>query len=149
MALYHGGENDVEFVSTCPTSRDPSPTLEDADLEGVLMGYPNIFPISFTNLVAFKRICLARFNKTGVGTEFHSMLETKFRLLHVRSSLSGTRSGRFGYRGGVDYAGPPLEIPAEKLFDDLPQNLSKGEFLFTPDNLNEFNTSIWESYRLH
>ncbi|CAK9189376.1 unnamed protein product [Sphagnum troendelagicum] len=113
----------------------------------------------------------------GVGTEFHSMLETKFRLLHVRSSLSGTGSGRFGYRGGrskeadigykprsrpmiddwqsfvveigVDYAGPPLEIPAKKLFDGLPQNLSKGEFLFTPDNLNEFNTSIWESYRLH
>jgi hypothetical protein len=49
----------------------------------------------------------------------------------------------------VDCVGPPLEIPAEKLFDDLPQNLPGGEFLFTLDNLNEFNTSIWESYRLH
>ncbi len=56
MALYHGGENDVEFVPSCPTSRDPSPTPEDADLEGVLMGYPNISPAPFTNLVAFKRI---------------------------------------------------------------------------------------------
>ncbi|CAK9190315.1 unnamed protein product [Sphagnum troendelagicum] len=309
MALYHGGENDVEFVPSCPTSKGPSPTPEDANLEGVLMGYPNISPTPFTNLVAFKRICLARSNRLvegtqtlqylaftnvsqesldeidrtreerrgwlprmtilydgreeilivklivgvmheGVGTEFHSMLEAKFRLLHVRSSLSGTGSGRFGRRGGrskeadigykprsrpmiddwpsfvveigvseslamlrrdaafwitnsdgrtrivivlsinqrdrqilveqweevprirpnwstanysriprliqsltlnagVDYADPPLEIPAEKLFDGLPQNLSGGEFLFTPDNLNEFNTSIWEGYRLH
>jgi hypothetical protein len=60
MALYHGGENDVEFVPSCPTSRDSSPTPKDADLEGVLMGYPNISPAPFTNLVAFKRICLAR-----------------------------------------------------------------------------------------
>jgi hypothetical protein len=43
MALYHGAENDVEFVSSHPTSRDLSPTLEDADLKEVLMGYPNIF----------------------------------------------------------------------------------------------------------
>jgi len=49
----------------------------------------------------------------------------------------------------VKYAGPSLEIPAEKLFDGLPQNIAGGEFLFTPDNLNEFNTSIWEGYRLH
>jgi hypothetical protein len=49
----------------------------------------------------------------------------------------------------VKYAGPSLEIPAEKLFDDLPLNIPGGEFLFTPDNLNEFNTSIWEGYRLH
>jgi hypothetical protein len=60
MALYHGGENDVEFVPSCPTSRDPSPIAEDADLEEVLMGYPNISRAPFTNLVAFKRICLAR-----------------------------------------------------------------------------------------
>jgi hypothetical protein len=49
----------------------------------------------------------------------------------------------------VKYAGPSFEIPAEKLFDGLPQNIARGEFLFTPDNLNEFNTSIWEGYRLH
>jgi hypothetical protein len=186
----------------------------------------------------------------GVGSEFHSMLEAKFRLLHVRSSLAGTGCGRFGHRGGrskeanlgykpssrpmiddwpsfvveigvleslamlrrdaafwitnsdgrtrivivlsvnqrdrqilverweevpriqpnrstanysgipgliqsltlnagVDYAGPPLEIPADKLFDGLPPNIPGGEFLFTPDNLNEFNTSIWRAYRLH
>jgi hypothetical protein len=42
----------------------------------------------------------------------------------------------------VKYAGPPLEIPAEKLFDGPPQNIPGGEFLFTPDNLNVFNTSI-------
>jgi hypothetical protein len=52
MALYHGEENDVEFVPSCPTPRD-------ADLEGVLMGYPNISRAPFANLVAFKRICLA------------------------------------------------------------------------------------------
>jgi hypothetical protein len=69
MALYHGGENDVEFVPSCPTSRDPSPTREDGDLEGVLMGYPNISPAPFTNLVAFKRICLARFKRLVEGTQ--------------------------------------------------------------------------------
>jgi len=36
MALYHGGENDVEFVLSCPTLRDPSPTPEDADSEEFL-----------------------------------------------------------------------------------------------------------------
>ncbi|CAM6073146.1 unnamed protein product [Sphagnum tenellum] len=60
MALYHGGENDVEFVLSCPTLTDLSPTPEDADLERVLMGYPNISPAPFTNLVVFKRIYLAR-----------------------------------------------------------------------------------------
>jgi hypothetical protein len=59
MVLYHGGENDVEFVPSCSTLRDPSPTLEDADSEEVLMGYPNISRAPFANLVAFKRICLA------------------------------------------------------------------------------------------
>jgi hypothetical protein len=49
----------------------------------------------------------------------------------------------------VKYAGPSLEIPAEKLFDGPPQNIRGGEFLFTPDILNVFNTSIWEGYRLH
>jgi hypothetical protein len=69
MALYHGGENDVEFVSSCPTSRDPCPTQEDADLEGVLMEYPNISPAPFTNLVAFKRICLARSKRLVEGSQ--------------------------------------------------------------------------------
>jgi hypothetical protein len=58
MALYRGAENDVKFVSSCPTSRDLSPTLEDADLEEVLMGYPNISQTPFTNLVPFKRTCM-------------------------------------------------------------------------------------------
>jgi hypothetical protein len=35
----------------------------------------------------------------------------------------------------VEYDGPPLEIPAEKLFDGLLENIPGGEFLFTPDNL--------------
>jgi hypothetical protein len=50
---------------------------------------------------------------------------------------------------GVDYAGPPLQIPAEKLFDSPPQNIPGGEFLFTPDNLNVFNRKIWEGFQLH
>jgi hypothetical protein len=41
---------------------------------------------------------------------------------------------------------PPLEIPAEKLFDGLPPNIPAGEFLFTPDNLNAFKTTIWEAF---
>ncbi|CAK9857021.1 unnamed protein product [Sphagnum jensenii] len=49
----------------------------------------------------------------------------------------------------VEYDGPSLEIPAEKLFDGPPQNIHGGEFLFTPDNLNVFNTSIWEGFRLY
>jgi hypothetical protein len=47
----------------------------------------------------------------------------------------------------VEYDGPSLEIPAEKVFDGPPQNIPGGEFLFTPDNLNVFNTSIWEGFR--
>ncbi|CAK9875459.1 unnamed protein product [Sphagnum jensenii] len=50
---------------------------------------------------------------------------------------------------GVDYAGPPLQIPAEKLFDSPPQNIPGGEFLFTPNNLNVFNRKIWEGFQLH
>ncbi len=42
MALYHGGENDTEFVSSSSTLRNPSPILEDVDLEEVLMRYLNI-----------------------------------------------------------------------------------------------------------
>ncbi len=47
---------------------------------------------------------------------------------------------------GVNYDGPSLEIPAEKLFDGLPQNIPGGELLLTPDNLNEFNT-IWTAFQ--
>jgi hypothetical protein len=47
---------------------------------------------------------------------------------------------------GVKYEGLPLEIPAEKLYDGLPQNIPGGEFIFTPDYLNAFNTSIWETF---
>ncbi|CAM6021488.1 unnamed protein product [Sphagnum balticum] len=307
MTLYHGGENDVEFVPSCPTSRDPSPTPEDADLEGVLMGYPNISPAPFTNLVAFKRICLARYKRLVEGTQtpqylaftsvsqesldeidrtreerrgwlprmtilydgreeilivklmvgvmhegvahlFARMFDRKLVLLGVGESLLPTGSGRFGRRGGrskeadisfkpcsrrrkhdwpsfvfevgvseslamlrrdaafwitnsdgrtrivivlsinrrdrqilverweevprrqpnqstanysripglmqsltlnadVEYDGPSLEIPAEKLFDGPPQIIPGGEFLLPPDNLNVFNTSIWEGFR--
>jgi hypothetical protein len=56
MALYHGGENDVKFVSSYPTLRDLSPTPKDVDLEEVLMGYPKISRAPFISLVAFKRI---------------------------------------------------------------------------------------------
>jgi hypothetical protein len=58
MVLYHGAENDVEFESSRPTSRDFSPTLEDTDLEEVLTGYPNISQAPFTNLAVFKRTCM-------------------------------------------------------------------------------------------
>jgi hypothetical protein len=47
----------------------------------------------------------------------------------------------------VEYDGPSLEIPAEKLFDGLLQNIPGGVFLFTPDNLNVFHTTIWEGYQ--
>ncbi len=50
---------------------------------------------------------------------------------------------------GVEYAGDPLQIPAEKLFDGPPQNIPGGEFLFTPDNLNAFNEIFWKLFRLH
>ncbi len=74
MALYHGEENDVEFVPSCPTPRDPIPTPEDADLEGVLMGYPDISTAPFTNLVAFKRICFARSKRLVEGTQIPQYL---------------------------------------------------------------------------
>jgi hypothetical protein len=48
---------------------DPSPTPEDADLEEVLMGYPNISPTPFTNMVAFKRICFARSKRLYEGRQ--------------------------------------------------------------------------------
>jgi hypothetical protein len=69
MAFYHGEENDVEFVPSCPTPRDPIPTPEDADLEEVLMGYPDISTTPFTNLVAFKRICWALSKRLDEGTQ--------------------------------------------------------------------------------
>jgi hypothetical protein len=47
---------------------------------------------------------------------------------------------------GVKYEGLPLEIPAEKLYDDLHENIPGGEFLFTPDYINAFSTSIWEAF---
>jgi hypothetical protein len=47
----------------------------------------------------------------------------------------------------VEYDGPSLEIPAEKLFDRLPQNIPGGEFLITPNKLNVFNTTMWEAFR--
>ncbi|CAK9868046.1 unnamed protein product [Sphagnum jensenii] len=47
---------------------------------------------------------------------------------------------------GVKYEGLALEIPAQKLYDGLPGNIPGGEFLFTPDDLNEFNTSIWVEF---
>jgi hypothetical protein len=46
----------------------------------------------------------------------------------------------------VEYDGPSLEIPVEKLFDGLPQHIPEGEFLFTPNNLNVFNTTIWRAF---
>ncbi|CAK9219386.1 unnamed protein product [Sphagnum troendelagicum] len=304
MALYHGGENDVEFVPSCSSSRDLSPTREDVDLEGVFMGYLNISPALFTNLVAFKRICLVRSKRLVEGTqtpqylaftsvsqesvdeidrvreekrgwlprmtilydgrkeilivklmvgvmhevlarEFARMFEAKLLCLNVSASLLATGSARFGRRGGrskeadvsytplsrpleddawpslvieagvseslamlrtdaafwitnsdgrtrivivlsvnrrdrqilverweedprirpnwsttnysriprliqsltlnagVTYVGLPFEIPAQKVFDDMPENIPRGEFLFTPDSLNEFNTIVW------
>jgi hypothetical protein len=50
---------------------------------------------------------------------------------------------------GVKYAGPPLWIPTEKVFDGPPQNIPGREFLFTRDNLNAFNKKIWKAFRLH
>jgi len=69
MALYHGGENDIEFVSSSPTLKNPSPILKDVDLEEVLMGYLNISRAPFTNLVTFKRICMMRFKSLVEGTQ--------------------------------------------------------------------------------
>ncbi len=69
MALYHGAENDVKFVSSHPTSRDLSPTLENADLEEVFMGYLNISQAPFTNLVAFKRTCMTCLRSLVEGTK--------------------------------------------------------------------------------
>jgi len=301
MALYHGGENAVEFVPSRPTP-------QDADLEEVLMGYPTISRAPFTNLYAFKRICLARSKRLvegiqtpqylaftsvsqrslyeidrireerrgwlprmtilydgreeilivklmvgvmhgAVAHQFASMLfEAKFFRLDVRESLLATGSATFGRLGSrskeadisyiprsrrleddwpslvievgvseslgmlrrdaafwitksdgrtrivivlsfnrrdrrilverweevprrrpngstanysripglmqsltlnadVEYDGPSLEIPAEKLFDGLPQNIPGGKFLFTPDNLNAFNISIWTGFQ--
>ncbi len=56
MALYHGGENDIKFVSSYPTLKDPSPTPKDVDLEEVFMGYPKISRAPFISFVVFKRI---------------------------------------------------------------------------------------------
>jgi len=48
---------------------------------------------------------------------------------------------------GVEYESLPLEIPAEKLFDGLPENIPRGEFLFIPNKLNAFNKKIWRAYQ--
>jgi hypothetical protein len=75
MALYHGVENDVKFVSSHPTSRDLSPTPEDVDLEEVLMGYPNISQAPFTNLVAFKRTCMTCLRSLVEGSKTPQYLD--------------------------------------------------------------------------
>jgi len=46
----------------------------------------------------------------------------------------------------IKYDGLPLEIPTEKFFYVLPQNIPRGEFLFTPDKLNAFNRRIWGGF---
>ncbi len=97
MALYHGGENDVEFVPSCPTSRAPSPTREDADFEGVLMGYPNISPAPFTNLVAFKRICLARSKRLVEGTQTPQYLAFTSVSQESLDKIDTTREERWGW----------------------------------------------------
>ncbi len=97
MALYHGGENDVEFVPSCPTSRDPGPTPKDADLEGVLMGYPNISPAPFTNLVAFKRICLARSKRLVEETQTPQYLAFTSVSQESLDEIDRTREERRGW----------------------------------------------------
>jgi hypothetical protein len=47
----------------------------------------------------------------------------------------------------VDYDGASLVIPAKKVFDIVPQNIHGEEFLFTPNILNEFKTTIWTGFR--
>jgi hypothetical protein len=47
---------------------------------------------------------------------------------------------------GVEYEGVSLEIPAQKVYDGLPENIPRGEFLFTPNYLNAFNTSTWARF---
>jgi hypothetical protein len=47
---------------------------------------------------------------------------------------------------GVKYEGLPLEIPAQKFYDGLSGNIPRGEFLFTLDDLNAFNTNIWVEF---
>jgi hypothetical protein len=68
MVLYHGEENDVEFVSYHPTLRDSNPTPKDVDLEEMLMGHRNISQAPFIDLVVFKRICMMRFKSLVKGT---------------------------------------------------------------------------------
>jgi hypothetical protein len=61
MALYHGGENDVQVCVIIPTLRDLSPTPKDVDLEEVLMGYPKISQPLLISSTVFKRIsCILR-----------------------------------------------------------------------------------------
>jgi hypothetical protein len=61
MALYHGGDNDVKFVSSYPTLRDLSPPPKDVDLEEVIMRYPKISQALFISSIVFKRIsCILR-----------------------------------------------------------------------------------------
>ncbi len=97
MALYHGGENDVEFVPSCPTSRYPSPTPQDADLEEVLMGYPNISRAPFTNLVAFKRICLARSKRLVEGIQTPQYLAFTSVSQHSLDEIDRIREERRGW----------------------------------------------------
>jgi hypothetical protein len=68
MTLYHGGENDIEFVSYRPTLRDSSPTPHDANLEEMLMVHHNIAQAPFIDLVVFKRICMMCFRSLVEGT---------------------------------------------------------------------------------
>ncbi len=81
----------------CPTSKDPSPTPEDADLEEVLMGYLNISLAPFTNLVAFKRIFLARSKRLVEGTQTPQYLAFTSVSQESLDEIDRTREERWGW----------------------------------------------------
>ncbi|CAK9236646.1 unnamed protein product [Sphagnum troendelagicum] len=157
MALYHRGDNQVE---TRDKKRDRLPRM--------IILYDGKTEILIVKLIV-------GVVHESAAREFASIFDLKLALLSIRKSIIAIGSARFGSPAGrskeanvsyksisrvmedewpsfvievdVEYDGPSLEIPAEKLFDRLPQNIPRGEFLFTPNKLNVFNTTMWEAFR--
>ncbi|CAK9237585.1 unnamed protein product [Sphagnum troendelagicum] len=133
MTLYHRGENQVEFVPSCPTSRDPRLVPEDADLEE----RTRIVIVLSINRRDWQ-ILVERWEEVPKRRPNRSTANYNC-IPGLMQSLT--------LNADVEYDGPSLEILAEKLFDRLPRNIPGGEFLITPNKLNVFNTTMWEAFR--
>jgi hypothetical protein len=67
------------------------------DLEEVLMGYPNISQAPFTNLVAFKRICMTCLKSLVEGTKTPQYMDFTYVSQESLDEINKIRKTRRGW----------------------------------------------------